>query len=132
MTIYTFPEPFECFRHGRRGWVTAYLDDSFFVWVSEDGCHSCVGISSRFDPPPPVPVAARRPKVGEVWMRSHWATPALLIYHDGRSPGNWATSTAEGGLGTCIDDWLTRPATPEEAEPFRPLLEGLKASLGEG
>jgi len=125
--IYLMDEPFECFSHGRRGWVTAYLDDSFFVWVSEDGCHSCVGISSRFDPSPPIPAAARKPKVGEIWIS--FGEPILLVSWN---EDNWRILfPCHAGSAIVSRDSLVRPATPEEAEPFRELFDGLKASFGE-
>jgi hypothetical protein len=85
------------------------------------------GTAACFDPPPPIPTAARKPKVGEVWML--FGEPVLLVSWDNAA---WRIIFPNlVGRAVVSPDNIDRPATPEEAEPFRPLLEGLKASLGE-
>jgi len=127
--IYLMDEPFECFRHGRRGHVVAYRGNGTFLFVRANGSTTW-SAADWLTPPPPIPAAARKPKMGEVWMCD--GVPLLLVRW-APERGNWLTSGKDVETGPVYlhPNRLARPATPEEAEPFRPLLEGLKASLGE-
>lgn len=105
------------------------LNTSTFLAVRPTG-ETFWGTAACFDPPPPIPAAARKPKVGEVWIVGD---EAVLLVRWAPERGNWLTSgkNVETGPVYLHPNRLDRPATPEEAEPFRPLLEGLKRSLGE-
>lgn len=87
---------------------------------------------SMFTPPPPIPAAARKPQIGEVWLMQGSTTPepvARLILAADSAGYNALTPDA---YPVWYDaDWALRPATPAESEPFRPMLEGLKRSLGD-
>lgn len=83
-----------------------------------------------FDPQPPIPAAARKPQVGEVWIHKD-GQPRFLFLPDTNIAGAWFVVSPDGACRWCEGYKVYRPATPEEAEPFRPLLEGLKRSLGE-
>lgn len=125
MTIYAFPKPFECSCHGDKGVVVAY-ENGTFLFVGVTGFPKWAP-PERLCPPPPVPAAARKPKVGEVWVS--FGEPVLLASW---KDGIWRiVFPGHAGSALVSPDNLTRPATPEEAEPFRPLLDGLMASLGE-
>lgn len=124
--IYLMDGPFECRHCGDCGHVVAYRKGRF-LFVGQSGWASW-GNADNFTPPPPIPAAALSPKVGEIWVINGW--PHLLIrkLHDNfyclePSCGKVARYRVTG-IGA-------RPATPEEAEPFRPLFEGLKAHLEE-
>jgi hypothetical protein len=79
---------------------------------------------------PPIPAAARKPRVGEVWVtKGGYVT--LLTAHN-VALRYWDTfSVGENGNFRVDPTRLVRPATPEEAEPFRPFMEVLMRSLGE-
>lgn len=92
-----------------------------------------LGLIEPHDPVslPPIPAAARKPKVGEVWVfkgsgDEHFTR--LVIKDRGD------TVCAVSGNGH-FKVWsvrdIIRPATPEEAEPFRELMNGLMLALGE-
>jgi len=132
MTIYTFPEPFETALYGERGDVVAYRNGGF-LFVRATGSVTWTA-ADHLNPPPPIPAAARKPKVGEVWMcddGDHVAGAAMIIRWCDVRQSFCAVRAATGLPAWIFPDYLTRPATPQESEPFRPLLEGLKRSLGE-
>lgn len=105
--------------------VYAYPGDAFplgFIAGKREACD--------FDPPPPIPAAARKPQLGEVWM--HKNGKALFLFSpDANTAGAWYVMRPDATHSWCERYELTRPATPEEADPFRPIFEGLKRSLGE-
>lgn len=86
------------------------------------------GSAANFDPPPPIPAAARKPQIGEVWM-IRLDVPVLIACEDRRG-SLLGVYLAGESCWRCREEFL-RPATPAEAEPFRPIFEGLKRSLGE-
>ena len=83
-----------------------------------------------FDPQPPTPAAARKPQVGEVWL-TQYDDQVLLLTEDQANKSWFNVYAADGIAGIAHIDILTRPATPEESKPFRPILDGLKRSLGD-
>lgn len=88
------------------------------------------GTAANFDQPPPIPAAARKPQAGEVWS-SRTGKQSFFIVAAERADDQLLIVAADGEVSWWNRCNLTRPATPEEAEPFRPILEGLKRSLGE-
>lgn len=98
--------------------VAAFSGDGTLFYSSQED----------FTPPPPVPAAALSPKVGEIWVINGWAHLLIRKLHDSFYCLESSCSKVARYRVTGID---ARPATPEEAEPFQELLEGLKASLGE-
>ena len=80
---------------------------------------------------PPIPAAARKPRVGEVWMVDlGGAEHAPRLVAANMDDAFFAISCLGHFKRRQASDFA-RPATPEEAEPFRDLLDGLKRSLGE-
>lgn len=80
----------------------------------------------------PAAAAAREPRVGEVWLFDDGGSnpfPRLVV----KDTGDTLFAIACDGY---FKQWTRcqciRPAVPKEAAPFRPLLEGLMWSLGEG
>lgn len=127
MTIYTFPQPFETALYGDAGHAVAYRNGGV-LFVRFSGSTTWAA-PEYFTPPPPIPAAARKPKVGEVWIVGG---EAVLLASWSERISHWRVWFPGHGIHSLVQPGeFTRPATPEEAEPFRPLLEGLKASLGE-
>ena len=129
--IYLMDEPFECFRYGKRGWAVAYRSDTgCFVWCRQDKNLELAACAAQLDPPPPIPAAARQPKIGEVWM---WRGYPAVVYGHSEAMTHWyvISKYAPGVHAVPAGEDGFRPATPEEAELFRFLLDGLKRSLGE-
>ena len=85
---------------------------------------------SMFTPPPPIPAAARKPQVGEVWSSQTGKQSFFIVAAEGAND-QFLIVAADGEVCWRSRCNLIRRATPEEAEPFRPILEGLKRSLGE-
>jgi len=135
MTVYLLDEPFET-KVGtgeETVTVTAYDDGTNHFWFGKPGgWQAGVAVRGSFDPPPPIPAAARKPKVGEVWVFNIGGVEpgARLVIKD-----RGDTVCAVSGNGH-FKVWsvrdIIRPATPEEAEPFRELMNGLMLALGEG
>lgn len=85
-----------------------------------------------FDPTPPIPAAARKPQVGEVWIGKGPGAPAIfLAFIDEDDESFLSILSTDNSWNWYFPDDFARPATPAESEPFRPILEGLKRSLGE-
>lgn len=105
-----------------------------FIYVTNGDGHVLSELAHHFDPPPPIPAAARKPKVGEVWMLNGEAMLLVGVRNE---------KTAKPAIFWLVDDsgfpcgprsvpvGDDRPATPEEAELFRELLKNLKRSLAE-
>lgn len=137
MTIYTLPEPFKT-RHDRHGvdlFVVAYNDKTGrFTYCFDKSVLDGSARAEDLNPPPPIPAAARKPRVGEVWWWSA-GQGAVLVLASALPEYRWTimppTLCGAMFMSESEAEELTRPATPEEAEPFRPLLDGLKRSLGE-
>lgn len=135
MTIYTLPEPFpsETRQPGtqsRECQVVAYDGADRMFLVVTGG----VGVwlySDWLDPPPPIPAAARKPEIGEVWMvRTSEGTLAPRMVRVVTNGIIYALKR-NGDAASWSGEKYVRPATPEEAEPFRRIMDGLKRSLGE-
>ena len=133
MTVYLLDEPFETkLRTGEETvTVTAYDDGTNHFWFGKPGgWQAGVAVRGSFGPPPPIPAAARKPKVGEVWV-TKGGHVTLLTAHN-VALRYWDTfSVGENGNFRVDPTRLVRPATPKEAEPFRPFMEVLMRSLGE-
>lgn len=132
MTIYTLPKPFATEWLGEKGHVVAYMSNAGrFVWVSHTRDRTARAIPDDLCPRPPIPEAAKpKPKVGEVWIA--FGGIALFPVVRDEASGRFLCAVEGGPLfGWYSGASMCRPATPEEAEPFRQLLENLKASLGE-
>lgn len=137
MTIYSIDPPFETNAVARETTVavTAYDTETRHFWFGMPGGWQCgTAIGGMFNPPPPIPVAARKPRVGEVWMFDDGpANPfprlARLVVKD---TGDTLFAIACDGY---FKKWTRcqciRPATLDEAEPFRELMEGLMRAFGE-
>lgn len=113
--------------------VLAYSTESqHFVYVLKESelFHAGSASADRFDPPPPIPAAVRKPQVGEVWVNRD-RVALFLFSPDNSNAGAWYVMRADATHSWCAGHELCRPATPEEAEPFRPILDGLERSLGE-
>ena len=133
MTIYSIDPPWESSCEGGRETVRVIAyndDDEEFIALYDNG--QPFGLRAMgFTPPPPIPAAARKPQAGEVW----WCDGEAVLFMEPAEPGVHCRifrplfGVLKHELVHRGD--LERPATPEEAEPFRPLLEGLKRSLGE-
>lgn len=113
---------------GRGVFIVAYdAARNEFLAAPPDGnpfWNSCLA----FDPPPPIPAAARKPQVGEVWVFLGERVEVVRLVL-GNGAAGWLTTTNAGTI--VAYEIARRPATPEEAEPYRPMLDGLKRSLGE-
>jgi len=133
MIVYSIDPPFETNAVARETTVTvtAYDTETRHFWFGLPGGWQCgTAIGGLFNPPPPIPVAARKPQVGEVWVGP--STPAFLVLaiHDESRIFGWCRYGCDITIhGFNARDY--RPATPEEAEPFRPFMEVLMRSLGE-
>lgn len=129
--------PFETSRKGESAPVVVLAYDSesrhfLYVYTKTVLFHAGSASADRFDPPPPIPAAAREPQSGEVWVMQAAVSQkhvARLIIRP--SSTGYDTFTPEMDLDWYSSDWIVRPATPEEAEPFRRIMDGLKRSLGE-
>lgn len=132
--------PFETVRiaNGSSCVVLAYDDEIKAFIYSYPGRNVPIGFlagrldACGFNPPPPIPAAARKPQIGEVWIMQTAPSKkhvARLIIRP--SSTGYDTFTPDMCLDWYSCDWVLRPATPAESEPFRPILEGLKRSLGE-
>jgi hypothetical protein len=144
MTVYLLDEPFET-KVGnvkKPVVVVAYDSETGHFWFGRSNDWHCgSAIVGFFNPPPPIPAAARKPRVGEVWMvrTSEGALAPRMVrivatdsIYALKSNGDDATcSRLRMGFSMWSGEKYVRPATPEEAEPFRELMEGLMRSLGE-
>lgn len=130
MTIYSIDPPFETARrlNAERCVATAYDGETNLFWVGVPGSPDSryPRSADELDPTPPLPVAARKPKAGQVWVTNKLGLVRMVLRQSHRG---WELLAADGKLGWMPLGTLSRLATPEEAKPFRPFREMVEAFI---